>query len=147
MSSARVAAAAEYSLADLPSPVEAPSAQGDSEVGGGVWRSIADGAFEKQVIAHAARVEAGEETGPAPPAEEEPDPRVASLTDMGLGGEAVRLALAMLGPEATNSDLVDFIQNYERMRELGFEPHIVCGALVASANNLEEAITSICGGA
>ena len=68
------------------------------------------------------------------------DPAVEKFLRMGYARDAVVLALAMWGD--AEAKIVDFCDGFERMRELGFAPEMVAGALASCDNKVEDAISS-----
>ncbi|MCO5558750.1 hypothetical protein L7F22_012336 [Adiantum nelumboides] len=71
------------------------------------------------------------------------DPVVTKYLSMGLNKEAVVLAIATYGDVQTK--VVDFVESYDALRELGFDPDKIAGALAMFDNDRERASAHLVG--
>lgn len=71
------------------------------------------------------------------------DPIVSKYTMMGLNRDAVVLAIATYGD--VQSKVMDFVQSYNVLREVGFEPDKIAGALSMFDNDKERASAYLIG--
>lgn len=78
------------------------------------------------------------QTVSSPPRTVDPNPSTARYRAMGLGGESLTLAMATYGD--VQEKVVAFCPAYDMLREMGFAPEAVAGALAANGNDPERAL-------
>mmetsp|Transcript_41582 Transcript_41582/g.107669 ORF Transcript_41582/g.107669 Transcript_41582/m.107669 type:complete len:193 (-) Transcript_41582:361-939(-) len=82
----------------------------------------------------------GEELGRSSAPEDPLQKMLAQYKQMGYTEEAVSMAAGMYGVDTDKQEtVIEFCSNYQRMKEMGFSPEAIAGALVINTNDARAA--------